>query len=335
MRSLAVSALVLIACLALTSPAYHIAGRYVLGGAGGWDYLNYDATTKRLFISRSTHVMVVDPWTGKVVGDIPNTPGVHGIALAPDLNKGFTSNGADGTVTVFDLSTLSVITTIKTNAQNPDAIVYEPVTKRVYTFDGRSDDSTAIDATANTVIATIPLGGRPEFAVADGQGAIYNNIEDKDELVKLDAHSNAIVARYPIASCGGPSGLSMDVVGRRLFAACDKHVAVIDAGTGAVIANVPSGAGTDATRFSQRFQDAFAPNGRDATLTIIHEDTPSQFTPVANVATETGARTMEIDPESGAVFLVTAQMQVNPNATTPRQHFQAVPGTFTLLVLQP
>ncbi|MBV9269597.1 MAG: YncE family protein [Candidatus Eremiobacteraeota bacterium] len=333
-RLLALSASILAATIAAT-PAYHITHRYVLGGTGGWDYLSYDQASKRLYISRSTHVMVVNPWTGEFVGDILNAPSVHGIALAPDLNKGFTSNGRDGTVTVFDLSTLAVVATIKTDAKNPDAIVYEPVTKRVYTFNGGGNDATSIDATSNSVIATIPLGGRPEFAVADGRGAIYNNIEDKDQIVKIDARTNAIVARHDIASCGGPSGLSMDTDHRRLFAACDKHVAVIDADSGAVIANVTSGAGTDATRFSKLFQNAYASNGRDATLTVVHESTPAQFDAAANVATETGARTMEIDPQTGAVFLVTAKMDVNPSATNPRERYRAEPGTFTLLVLEP
>lgn len=333
-RSLALCALILCTAAA-AAPAYHITHRYVLGGAGGWDYLSYDAPSKRLFISRSTHVMVVNPWTGQVVGDIPNTPGVHGVALAPDLNKGFTSNGTDGSVTVFNLATLAVTTTIKTNAQNPDAIVYEPVTKRVYTFNGRGNDATVISAERNTVIATIPLIGRPEFAVADGRGAIYNNIEDKDQLVKIDAPTNAIIARYRIPSCGGPSGISIDTTHRRLFAACDKHIAVLDADSGAIVANVLSGAGTDATRFSTLFQDAYASNGRDATLTVIHESSPLKFDLAANVLTAAGARTMDIDPQTGAVFLVTAQVQINAAATTPRDRYHVVPGTFTLLVLEP
>lgn len=329
-----IGALLLVAALA-AAPAYHITHRYVLGGAGGWDYLTYDSGAKRLYISRSSHVMVVDPWTGKVVGDIPGTPGVHGIALAPPLHKGFTSNGADGSVTVFDTSTLAVLATIKANARNPDAIVYEPVTKRVYTFNGRGNDATVIDAQTGAVVGTIALGGRPEFAVADGSGAIFNNIEDKDQIVKIDARSNTVIARYPLPSCGGPSGLSMDVPHRRLFAACDKHMAIVDADSGLLVQNVPTGAGTDATRFSDELQNAYASNGRDATLTVVHEAAPGEFAVAANVPTAAGARTMELDPQSGAVFLVTAQLQVNPNATTPRERYRVVPDTFTLLVLEP
>lgn len=332
-RSL-LSVLALLACIA-AAPSYHVTARYLLGGNGGWDYLTYDAAAKHLYISRSTHVMVVDPWTGSVIGDIPSTPGVHGIALAPDLDKGFTSNGAAGTVTVFRPSTLAVLGTIQTQAKNPDAIVYEPVTHRVYTFDGGSNDATAIDASTDAVLATIPLGGRPEFAVADGRGAVYDNIESTDELVKIDARSNRIVARYPIPGCGGPSGLSMDRAHRRLFAACKNHVAVIDADTGAVIANVPSGAGTDATRFDDALQNAYASNGRDGTLTVIHEASPSSFSVVDNATTQSGARTMEIDPASGTVFLVTAKVIVNPRATSYRDRYHVVPGTFTLLVLAP
>jgi len=333
--SVCLAFLVLVVAPVAAAPNYHVAHRYVLGGDGGWDYLTYDPASKRLFISRSTHVMVVDPLTGKIVGDIPNTPGVHGIVLAPELGKGFTSNGADGTVTVFDLQTLRTLTTIHTSAQNPDGIVYDPATKRVLTFNGRGNDATVIDAQTNTVVATVPLGGRPEFPVADGKGMVYDNIESTSEIVAIDSQKAAIVARYPLGTCQTPSGLSMDRVNRRLFTACRGEMGVVDADSGKVIATLPTGAGTDATAFDSRQNLAFAPNGRDATLTVVHEDSPATFSVLQNAESETGARTMALDPQTSTVFLVTAQMQINPNATTPRDRYRVVPGTFALLVMQP
>lgn len=314
---------------------YHVAKRYLLGGTGGWDYLTYDPAGRRLFISRSTHVMVVDPASGKVIGDIPNTPGVHGIALAPELGKGFTSNGEDGTVTVFDLQSLKLIATIQTKAKGPDGIVYDPANKRVLTFNGGSNDATVIDAQSNSVVATIPLGGRPEFPVADGKGMVYDNIESTSEIVAIDTSKSAIVSRWSLGTCQSPSGISMDRAHRRLFTACDGEMGVVDADSGKVLATLPTGAGTDATRFDQTRQLAFASNGRDATLTVAHEDTPNTFSVLQNAKTENGARTMALDPQSGNVFLVTAKIHINPNAKTFRERFQAVPGTFALLVMAP
>jgi YVTN family beta-propeller protein len=314
---------------------YHLAATHVLGGDGGWDYLSIDPATKDLFISRSTRVMVVDPRTATVVGEIPDTPGVHGIAIAGDLGKGVTSNGGDGTVTVFDLRTLKTLATIQTGAKNPDGIAYEPVTKRVFTFNGGSNDATAIDAQTNAVVATIPLGGRPEFPAVDGRGMVYDNIESTSEIVAIDAKSATIVKRFPLGTCQHPSGLSMDQLHRRLFPACQGEMGVVDADTGNVITTVPTGAGTDATRFNPNTQLAFASNGRDATLTVVHEDDPNHFSVLQNAATAAGARTMEIDTSNGFVYLVTAKMVPNPHPTGPRDRFTMVPGTFQLLTMQP
>ncbi len=317
------------------APNYHLAHRFVLGGDGGWDYLTYDAAGKRLFISRSTHVMVVDPTTGTVVGDVPATPGVHGIALAPDLNKGFTSNGADGSVTVFDLHSYKPLATIRIDGKNPDGIVYDAVSKRVFTFNGDSNDATVIDAQKNAVVATIPLGGRPEFPVYDGKGMVYDNLESTSEIVAVDARSAKILHRWPLGACHNPSGLSMDRENRRLFTACDGQMGVVDADDGNVIVTLPTGAGTDATRYDANTKLAFASNGRDGTLTIVHEDSPTTFSVVQNAKTESGARTMALDPQTGDVFLVTAQRQTDRTATTPRERYRVVPGTFALLVFEP
>ncbi len=338
MKKLAAFALLFL-LVPLEAPAatanYHVAATYVLGGDGGWDYLTYDTPARRLFISRSTHVMVVDPQTGKVTGDIPNTPGVHGIAIAHDLNKGFTSNGADGSVTVFDLSTLKTLDKIATPAKNPDGIAYDPATKRVFTFNGEGNDATVIDAQTDRVVATITLGGRPEFPAVDGKGMVYDNIESTSEIVAIDARTATIVKRFPLGSCKSPSGLSMDQAHNRLFTACQGEMGVVDASTGNVIATVPTGAGTDATRFDAKTGFAFASNGRAATLTVVHEDDPGHYSVAQNAATAAGARTMALDPATGNVFLVTAKLIENPNATSYRDRYRVVPGTFELLVLSP
>lgn len=321
---------------AVVTVNYHLAATHVLGGDGGWDYLSIDPTTKHLFISRSTRVMVVDPQTGTEVGEVPNTPGVHGIAIADDLGKGFTSNGMDGTVTVFDLASLKTLATIQTGAKGPDGITYEPVTKRVFTFNGGSQSATAIDAQTNTVVAQIPLGGRPEFPAVDGRGMVYDNIESTSEIVAIDAKTATVVKRFPLGpNCQSPSGLSMDQQNRRLFPACEGRLGVVDADSGKVITTLPTGAGTDATRFDPNRRLAFASNGRDATLTVVREDDPDHFSVLQNATTVAGARTMEIDVSNGFVYLVTAQMVANPNPTGPRDRFKMVPGTFKLLTMQP
>ncbi len=220
------------------SPAqYQVKQKYVLGGEGGWDYLTFDAAGKRLFISRGTHVMVVDPYKGSVLGDIPDTSGVHGIALAQDLGKGFTSNGRDNTITVFDLKTLKETARIKIEGENPDAILYDASSKRVFAFNGRSKNATVIDAVKGTVVGNIPLDGKPEFGVADGKGMVFVNIEDKSEVTSIDAKKATVVKSWPLAPCEEPSGLAMDLKNRRLFAGChNKMMAVMDADTGKVIA---------------------------------------------------------------------------------------------------
>jgi YVTN family beta-propeller protein len=322
--------------VAAAAPAvsYHLAQTHVLGGTGGWDYLTYDSDSHRLFVSRATLVMVVDPRTGSIVGDIPNTPGVHSIALAPNLGRGFTSNGADGTVTVFDLSTLATIATVQTGAKNPDGIAYDPVSWRVFTFNGGSNDATVIDARTNAVVATIPLGGRPEFPTVDGRGMVYDNVQSTSEIVAIDARSAKITARFPLGSCLHPSGLSMDAQNRRLFAACTGKMGIVDADSGKVVATIPTGAGTDATRYDPASGLAFASNGRDATLSVMHEDAPNQFTLLQNATTAPGARTMALDPQTGDVYLVTAKLIANPHPTSYRDRYTVVPGTFELLVMQ-
>ncbi|HEY6309126.1 MAG TPA: YncE family protein [Candidatus Angelobacter sp.] len=315
---------------------YQLKQKFVLGGDGGWDYLTYDPVGKRLFISRATRVQVVDPAKGTVIAEIPDTTGVHGIALAQDLGKGFTSNGRDNSVTVFDLKTLKETAKIKTEGgENPDSILYDPASKRVFTFNGRSKNASVIDAEKGTLVGNIPLDGRPEFAAADGKGKVYVNIEDKSELSQIDAKTASVVNTWPLTGCEEPSGLAMDQKHRRLFSGChNKVMAVTDADTGKVIATVPIGQGVDANGFDPGTDLAFSSNG-DGTLTVVHEDAPDKFTVVQNADTQRGARTMALDTNNHDVYLVTAEIEEKPPAegqTRPQRSMKA--GTFTLLVME-
>jgi len=326
--------LLLVSTAAFGGSGYQLAKKIPLGGEGGWDYLTFDPDFGRLFISRATHVIVLDAASGKVVGDIPDTAGVHGIALAPELGRGFTSNGRADTVTIFDLKTLATIGQVKAG-QNPDAIVYDSASKRVFTMNGRSGDATAIDAATGKIEGTVRLGGKPEFAVADGGGHIYINIEDKSELVALDSRKLAVEARWSLAPCERPTGLAMDRQHRRLFSGCSNELmAVVDADSGKVIVTLPIGSGVDATAFDPGLQYAYASNG-EGTLTVVHEDSPAKFTVLENVTTQRGARTMALDPDTHRVYLVTADFAPAPPPAPgqPRQRPAILPNTFVLLVL--
>jgi DNA-binding beta-propeller fold protein YncE len=278
--------------------------------------------------------MVVDADSGKSVGDIADTPGVHGIALAPELGRGFTSNGREGTVSIFDIKTLTTSSKVKVG-DNPDAILYDPATKRVFTFNGRSQDSTAIDAASGKVLGTIKLDGKPEFAASDAKGEIFVNIEDKSELVAIDPSKLEVKAKWPLAPCTEPSGLSIDRKNRRLFVGCDnKMMAVVDADSGKVIATPAIGEGVDADGFDPGTGFAFASNGQSGTLTVVHEDAPDKFSVVEDVPTQRGARTMALDPKTHEVFLVTADFGPRPAATpdNPRPRPPMVPNSFVVLV---
>jgi YVTN family beta-propeller protein len=315
-------------------PGYHVIKTYKLGGEGGWDYLNLDSSSRRLYISRATHVIVIDADSGKPVGDIPDTPGVHGIALAPELGRGFVSNGREGTVTIFDIQTLKLITTV-TVGDNPDAILYDPATKRVFTFNGKSHDSTALDAAKGTVLGTIKLEGKPEFAASDGKGEIFVNIEDKSQLDAIDPAKLEVKSRWPLAPCEEPSGLSIDREHRRLFAGCDnKMMAVVDADTGKVLATPAIGDGVDATAFDPGTGLAFASCG-EGVLTVVREESPNKFSVAENVKTQEGARTLALDDKTHQVFVVTAKFGPPPAPTADQPHprHSILPDTFVVLVL--
>jgi DNA-binding beta-propeller fold protein YncE len=333
-------AIVVAFCLAAPSfaaaPGYHVTATYKVGGDGGWDYLTTDANARRVYISRGTHVMVLDADSGKTVGDIPDTQGVHGIALAPELGRGFTSNGREGTVTIFDIKTLAPIGEKVKVGQNPDAILYDPATRRVFTFNGRSQDSTAIDATNGKVLGTIKLGGKPEFAASDAKGEIFVNIESKSELDAIDPANLEVKAKWPLAPCKEPSGLAIDRKNRRLFVGCDnKMMAVVDADSGKVLATPAIGEGVDATAFDDETGLAFASCGEDGVLTVVKEETAGKFTVAETIPTEKGARTMALDAKTHNVFVVTAKFGPPPVATAANPHPwpTVVPGSFVVMVL--
>ena len=320
--------------LAAAGSGYHVVATYKVGGDGGWDYLTTDSEARHIYISRGTHVMVLDADSGKSVGDIADTPVVHGIALAPELGRGFTSNGREGTVSIFDIKTLATSSKVKVG-DNPDAILYDPATKRVFTFNGRSQDSTAINAATGKVLGTIKLDGKPEFAASDAKGEIFVNIEDKSELVAIDPAKLEVKAKWPLAPCTEPSGLAIDRKHRRLFVGCDnKMMAVVDADSGKVLATPAIGDGVDATAFDDETGLAFAACGGDGVLTVVKEDSPGKFT-AENVTTQKGGRTLALDSKTHKVFVVSAQFgpRPAPTADNPRPRPPILPDSFVVLVV--
>jgi DNA-binding beta-propeller fold protein YncE len=306
--------------------SYHLLKKVQLSGAGGWDYLSIDSQSRRLFISQDTHVIVLNADTGDVVGDIANTPGVHGVAVAAEFGHGFTSNGKDNNVTMFDLKTLMAIDHAPTGKE-PDAIIYDPASHKVFAMNGDGNSATAIDAETGKVAGTVTLPGGPEFAAADGRGRVFINIESKSEVAEIDSQTLKVTNRWPLAPCKSPSGMAIDTENSRLFIGCDnKMMAVMDAKSGKLVTTVPTGDGVDANRFDPGTGLAFSSNGESGTLTLVHEDTPDKYTVVENVKTEKGARTMEVDPKTHNVYLVTADLKPG------RPHPKAVPGTFRLLI---
>jgi YVTN family beta-propeller protein len=308
-----------------SASGYHVIKKHPLGGEGGWDYLTIDAAGRRLYIARANRVIVMDVDTGEVAGEVPNTQGIHGVALVPKLHKGFTSNGRDSSVTVFDLKNLQEITRVKVG-QRPDAIIFDPSSGRVFTMNASSRDATAIDAETNKVVGTVKLGGKPEFAVADEQGMVYVNLEDKSQVVAFDAQQLVEKHRWKLGEGKGPSGLAIDRKNRRLFATCgNQKMVVLDADSGEVIATLPIGRGTDACAFDPGPALAFSSNG-DGTLTIVREESPAKFESVGNVPTQRGARTMALDSKTHRIFLATAKAK-------PGERRSFEPGSFVILVV--
>lgn len=289
---------------------YQVVKSIPIGGDGGWDYCIVDSNARRVYVSHATHVVVLDADTDAIVGDIPDTQGVHGIVLASDLGRGFVSNGRANTVTIFDLKTLKTISTVGTGGQNPDAIFYDAASKRVFAFNGRSASVTAINGVDGSVVKMFPVGGKPEFAVGSGNGHVFVNIEDKSELLEIDAQNLAVTQRWPLAPCKEPSGLAMDTKNRRLFAVCDNNMmAVVNAENGKVIATPKIGDDPDAAGFDPEMQLAFSSNGGSGTLTVVHEDSADKFSVVEDVPTKKYARTMAIDFKTHNIFLPVAEFE--------------------------
>lgn len=327
----------LLALLAISAfaapPTYKVQSKIKIGGTGGWDYVFVDSNNHRLYVSHATQTEVIDTTTDKLIGNIPGTNGVHGIAIANDLGKGFTSDGRDNDVTVFDLKTLKVLSKIKTG-QNPDAIIYEPVTHRVFTLNGRSKDSTAIDAkTGDVITASIPVGGKPEFAQIDGKGHVFANIEDTNEIVTIDAKNALVTKRYSIAPCDGPSGLAIDPKKNFLYSVCgNKMMIVSDPMAGKVIATPAVGAGTDGVAFDDGY--AFSANGGDSNITMVAETSPGKFEPVGTIATMRGARTIGSDQKAHKLYLPAAEMGPAPEGKDGKKgRPQALPDSFTIIVV--
>ena len=321
-----------------SSASYTVAARWQLGGDGGWDYLTIDPGARRLFVTRGDHVDVLDLETGHPVGTIANTAGVHGVALARDRNRGYTSNGRANTVTVFALDTLEVIATVPVAGINPDAILYEPRYGHVFTFNGRSSDASVFDAASLKPVARIALPGKPEFSVTDTDGTVFVNIEqEQGQIVAIDGKTLGVRATWRLPDCADPSGLAFDQAHHRLFSVCDHGVMVVtDSISGRQVAQVAIGKGPDAAAFDAKSGLVFSSNGEDGTLTVVHQDDADHYRPVATVATQATARTMALDLATGRVYLAAANLVAATEPPPPgRPRRQVAPGSFVILVAQP
>jgi len=335
MRKIAL--LVALASATQLSAAYHVARHIAIGGTGGWDYPTVDSASRRLFLSHSDRVDVVDIDHQKIVGSIPKTDGVHGIAIASDLHRGFISNGRPSTMTIFDLDKLSTIAEVKTSGEGPDAILYDPATKHVFTFNGRGHNASVFDGEGK-VVGTIALDGKPEFGVTDRAGHVFVNIEDKSELADIDAKTLTVAHVWPLAPCEEPSGLAIDRAHHRLFSVCgNQKMVVTDSQSGKVIASVEIGKGVDGAAFDDDKQLAFSSNGADGTLTVVREVSPNEFSVVENVPTARGARTIALDEKTHDIFLPTAKFGPPPAPTPdrPRPRPTILPDSFEVIEVAP
>ncbi|HVN46076.1 MAG TPA: YncE family protein [Steroidobacteraceae bacterium] len=318
------------------APAYHLSQEVKLPGDGGWDDLTFDDGAHRLFIAHGTQVQVVDSDKLTLIGTIDDTAGVHAIALATDVGHGYISAGRSGTVVVFDLKTLARLKDIETTGANPDAILYDSATHRVLAFNGRGRNATVIDARSDTVVGTIPLDARPEFAVSDGKGSVYVNLEDRSSVARIDAQHMKVTAVWPLSGCEEPSGLAIDIAGQRLYAGCGNEVmAVVDARSGRTLGAAPIGGGVDGAKYDSGMHLAFASCG-EGVLTAVAAGADGSPQVAQSIPTQRGARTMALDEHSHRIFLVTASFGPTPPATpaSPHPRPAILPGTFRLLVVE-
>ncbi|HXY19182.1 MAG TPA: hypothetical protein VEH83_04225 [Gemmatimonadales bacterium] len=316
--------------------SYHVARTYTLGGDGGWDYLALDTAGHRLFVARQDRVMVVNPETGALLGEIPGLNRAHGVAFDYAAGHGFATSGADSTVTMFDLRTLAVLTRTVA-AIDDDGVLFDPATGHIFTMNGDAGSATAIDGVTGQRLGSVDLGGKPEFGVSAGDGMLYVNLEDKSEVAEVDARAMRVTRHWSIRPCESPSGLAIDREHHLLFSGCRSGVmGVSNARDGKLVTTVPIGRGVDACRWDAATRLAFASNG-DGTITVIHEDSPTSFRVVSSAATRQGARTMELDEATHRLYTVTADFGPAPAPTPerPRPRPPVLPGTFALLVLDP
>ena len=314
---------------------YKVTGSIPVGGAGGWDYLTADSANRRLYVSHGPVVEVIDLDSQKPAGKIEGLKGVHGIAVADDLGLGFISDGRANQVVSFDLKTLEVKDKIDTG-KNPDGILYDPYTKRVFSFNGGAGDATAIDAKTGKVVGTVPLGSKPEFPASDGKGGVFVNMEEKNEIIRIDPKALTVTAHWSISPCESPSGLAIDAEHHRLFAVCDGgKMAVVDSQSGKVIATPAIGEGPDAAGYDPGMHLAFSSNGQDGTLTVIRETGKDQYSVAETVATTKSARTMALDTKTHTVYLAAATLGAAPAPTADRPHPRPsiVPDSFKILVV--
>lgn len=336
-NALAAVLILLTASVAANAQHYKVTGNVPIPGEGGWDYIYADSANRTLYVAHNSVVDVVNLDTDKPVATISGMKHVHGIAVAHSLNRGFISDGGSGEVVVFNLKTHAVLQKVKAG-ENPDGIVYDPFSQRVFAFNGGSHDATAIDAATGKVAGTIALGGKPEFPVTDDKGNVYDNIEDKSEIVQLDPQALKIKHRWSVAPCEEPSGLVFDARTRRLFPVCDnKMMAVVDADSGKVVTTVPIGEGPDAAGYDAARKLVFSSNGHDGTLTVVKQEGADKYTVAETVTTEKSARTMALDPKTHKIYLAAAKLGPPPAATKERPHPYptVVPGTFHLVVVSP
>lgn len=328
----------LFAVKSLSAQAYSVTHTYTVGGDGGWDYVVPDAPNHRLFIGRSNRVMVVDMNDGHLIGEVTGIKGAHGTAIAPGTGHGFATSGNDGAVVMFDSRTFKPLSRIPA-AEDADAIIYEPVSKRVFTFNGDAGSSTVIDPRNGMLIRNIPLGGKPEYGQAAGNGMIYVNLTDSNRVVEIDARNARLTNKsWSTAPCKNPVSMAIDTRHYRLFSGCRSGVmAISDYRNGRLVTTVPIGRGVDGAGYDPDKGDAYASNA-DGTLTVIHEDSPDSYHVVENVQTAQGARNMGLDPASHRVYLVSARFGAVPaesTATNPRRRPPILPGTFMVIVVEP
>jgi len=311
---------------------YKIDQKITIGGEGGWDYISVDEMAGRIYVSHATTVMVIDIKLNKVIGSIPDTKGIHGIAIAADINKGFTSNGRDSSVTVFNLKTLEVITNIKVTGANPDAILYDKFSQKLFIFNGRSANATVIDANTNMVVETIPLDGKPEFSVTNGKGLVYVNIEDKSCINVIDTKSLKVIQHWPIAPGEEPSGLALDNETHRLFSVCgNKLMVVIDAETGKVITTLPIGDRCDGVAFDPKYKRAYSSNG-EGSVTVVQEVDANNFKVLETIVTQPGARTITVDKTTHHLYLPAAEYESAPSENNRRPALK--PNSFAVIDIE-